>query len=64
MIYVDILQSLKDSDRFYIGLARDLKLRLRKHNAGEVFHTAKFKPWRVKNYIAFDDERKAYTKSG
>jgi predicted GIY-YIG superfamily endonuclease len=69
MIYVYILQSAQDDDRFYVGIAKDLKTRLRQHNAGEVFHTAKFKPWRVKNYIAFDDDKKAhaferYLKSG
>jgi hypothetical protein len=46
-----------------------LKSRLKQHNAGAVFHTAKFKPWRIKNYIAFDDQPKAhaferYLKSG
>jgi predicted GIY-YIG superfamily endonuclease len=69
MIYVYILQSVEESDRHYVGIARDLKSRLKQHNAGEVFHTAKFKPWRIKNYMAFDDEQKAhaferYLKSG
>ena len=69
MIYVYILQSIEDSDRHYAGIAKDLKSRLKQHNAWEVFHTAKFRPWRVKNYIAFDDQSKAhaferYLKSG
>jgi putative endonuclease len=37
-----------------------LEVAVEQHNAGEVFHTAKFKPWRVKNYVAFDDQLKAY----
>jgi len=32
---------------------------LKKHNAGEVPHTAKFEPWRVKTYLAFSDENQA-----
>ena len=60
MIYVYILQSVENDNRFYVGIARDLKSRLKQHNVGAVMHTAKHKPWRVKNYIAFDDEQKAY----
>jgi hypothetical protein len=42
---------------------------LRRHNAGEVRHTAKWKPWRIKTYIALVDEVRAkelerYLKSG
>jgi putative endonuclease len=69
MIYVYILQSLSDSEQFYEGITENLKLRLKQHNAGEVFHTAKYKPWRIKNYFAFDNHQKAhmfekYLKSG
>lgn len=60
MIYVYILQSSSDAERFYIGIAEDLKSRLKKHNAGEVFHTAKFRPWILKNYFAFADRKKDY----
>jgi predicted GIY-YIG superfamily endonuclease len=60
MIYVYILQSLADPEHFYEGITKDLKNRLKEHNAGEVFHTAKYKPWEIKNYIAFQDQAKAY----
>jgi predicted GIY-YIG superfamily endonuclease len=60
MIYVYTLQSVADPERFYEGITEDLKARLTQHNAGEVFHTAKFRPWRIKNYFAFDDHKKAY----
>jgi len=59
MIYVYILQGL-NSDHFYVGITDDLRARLRKHNAGEVSHTAKYAPWRLKTYIAFSDRRKAF----
>jgi hypothetical protein len=32
---------------------------LRRRNAGEVSHTAKFKPWRIKTAIAFTDRDRA-----
>jgi predicted GIY-YIG superfamily endonuclease len=67
--YVYILQSEVNPDRFYVGLTDDLQERLRKHNAGEVVHTMKFKPWVVKTAIAFRDRDRAaqferYLKSG
>ena len=39
------------------------------HNAGRVPHTAKLRPWKVENYIAFKTEERArafeiYLKSG
>jgi hypothetical protein len=33
---------------------------LSQHNSGEVFHTAKFMPWKIKNYFAFEDRAKAF----
>jgi putative endonuclease len=46
--------------RYYVGITDDLKLRLQQHNAGDVFHTAKYKPWRIKIYFAFGEPEKAY----
>jgi predicted GIY-YIG superfamily endonuclease len=60
MMYVYILQSLSNSERFYDGITEDLKERLKQHNAGEVSHTSKYKPWKIKNYFAFEDRKKAY----
>ena len=67
--YVYILQGAIDSDHFYVGLTDDLQERLRQHNAGEVAHTAKFRPWVIKTAIAFRDRERAsaferYLKSG
>jgi putative endonuclease len=57
--YVYILQS-DSSEHFYVGITDDLRARLQKHNAGEVSHTSKFRPWSMKTYIAFSDETQAF----
>ena len=44
MNYVYILQSMSNPERFYDGIAEDLKARLKQHNAGEVLHTSKYRP--------------------
>jgi len=66
--YVYILQS-KAGDRFYVGMTRDVAARLALHNAGKVRHTAKYRPWRLRTYVAFSDDARAsdferYLKSG
>jgi putative endonuclease len=58
-VYVYILQSQTAPDRFYTGLTDDLKLRLQRHNAGEIPHSAKFRPWRIKTAVAFTDRKRA-----
>jgi putative endonuclease len=57
--YVYILQSESDAGRFYTGLTDNLRLRLKKHNNGDVPHTAKFRPWKIKTAIAFADRARA-----
>ncbi len=59
MKYVYILQSLSDEDRFYTGVTDDLRSRIKEHNAGQVLHTKKFRPWRIKTYVGFTDECRA-----
>ena len=67
--YVYILVDTATGTHFYTGCTEDLNARLRKHNAGEVPHTSKFKPWRIQTAIAFASKEKAfaferYLKSG
>jgi predicted GIY-YIG superfamily endonuclease len=57
--YVYILQSESDPSRFYTGRTHDLRARLDRHNSGKVPHTAKWKPWRIKTYIAFSNSTRA-----
>jgi putative endonuclease len=57
--YVYILQSENHPDRFYIGRTADLRKRITLHNAGRIRHTIKWKPWRLKSYIALSDANRA-----
>ena len=54
MFYAYILQSINHPDQLYRGHTSDLKQRLADHNAGRCPHTAKFLPWRIKFYAAFE----------
>jgi len=58
MKYVYILESI-ETEHFYTGITDNLRARLSAHNAGQVPHTSKYKPWRLKTYVAFSDERQA-----
>lgn len=60
MKYVYILQSDANPERFYVGVTANLRGRLNRHNAGEVAHTSKFRPWRISTYLGFSDEAKAF----
>ncbi len=69
MYYAYIIESIARPDQRYVGSSPDLKLRLRQHNAGESFHTAKYRPWKLSFYAAFTSEEMAraferYLKTG
>jgi putative endonuclease len=59
MKYVYVLEN-ETGEHFYVGVTDDLRTRLEAHNSGQVSHTSKYLPWRVKTYIAFSDESSAY----
>ena len=68
-MYVYIIRSRINPSEVYIGLTKDLKERLKQHNAGQTPHTAKFKPWIIETAISFTNPEKAekferYLKSG
>ena len=58
--YVYILIDTATETHHYVGSTQDLSSRLAKHNAGEVPHTSKFKPWKLESYFAFETKEKAY----
>jgi predicted GIY-YIG superfamily endonuclease len=69
MFYVYLIRSIKFPNQKYIGMTEDLKNRLKQHNSGESYHTSKFKPWKLINYIAFSSKNAAidfekYLKTG
>jgi len=57
--YVYILQSEAAAETFYIGFTENLQIRLKTHNIGQVRHTARFRPWRIKTALAFTDRQRA-----
>jgi predicted GIY-YIG superfamily endonuclease len=57
-VYVYILQSEVNPARFYTGRTLDLRVRLRRHNEGHVIHTRKWKPWRIRTYVALSDAQR------
>ena len=57
--YVYILQSEQNSSKHYTGLTDDLEDRLGKHNKGDVVYTSKYRPWRLRVAVAFDDRKHA-----
>ncbi|MDD3182050.1 MAG: GIY-YIG nuclease family protein [Alphaproteobacteria bacterium] len=59
MKYVYILHSVT-GEHFYVGVTDDLRARLKMHNAGNVPHTSKYKPWNLKTYTAFSDTDQAF----
>ena len=57
--YVYTLQSEVAPKAFYVGFTENLRNRLKVHNSGQVPHTAKFRPWRIKTAVAFTDRQRA-----
>ena len=69
MFYVYLLTSEGAPGQRYVGFTEDLDARFKSHNEGASVHTAKYRPWRLVAYCAFEDEAKArqfefYLKSG
>jgi putative endonuclease len=60
MYYVYLLRSISHPDQKYTGITEDLKKRHHDHNNGFSKHTAKFVPWELVTYHAFQDKYKAY----
>lgn len=59
MHYVYGIRSLSDPNQNYIGETGDLKRRISQHNNRESSHTAKFAPWKLEFYLAFDSRDRA-----
>ena len=57
--YVYILISKSNESHHYTGLTKNMEARLKAHNAGQVAHTAKFRPWQIETVVAFRSNKKA-----
>ena len=69
MYYTYILESIPHPGTYYRGSTKDLRQRVKDHNAGKCSHTSQSGPWRVKFYAAFETQQMAldferYLKSG
>ena len=53
MVYFVYILKSTVSDRFYIGQTADLSNRLKEHNAGKVFSTKPFRPWKIHHFEEF-----------
>lgn len=59
MWFVYILRIKSNSTQKYAGCTRDLRQRLKDHNAGKSTHTSKFMPWELAWYCAFPEKFRA-----
>ena len=59
MYFVYILQSLKDKS-YYTGHAKNLNIRLKRHNDGRVKSTKSKRPWKIIYEQRFDTKQEAY----
>jgi predicted GIY-YIG superfamily endonuclease len=59
MQYVYLLRSKSHPKERYVGSTNDLKHRILDRNHGQSPHTAKFIPWELAVYFAFQENEKA-----
>lgn len=52
MFYTYCLQSEKEKEELYFGFTKDLKKRLKEHNAGDNISTKRYMPWKLIYYEA------------
>jgi putative endonuclease len=69
MFYVYVIRSVSDAKRYYIGFTENIDQRIKEHNEGKSFHTAKYGPWQLAINLAVPSKTKAldlehYLKSG
>ncbi|MGC9364216.1 MAG: GIY-YIG nuclease family protein [Fidelibacterota bacterium] len=59
MFYTYIIRSKFDPIQTYIGYSSNLSQRVQYHNSGKCKHTAKYLPWELIFYAAFNTKKKA-----
>jgi len=69
MFYTYIIESIRFPGKRYIGHTGDVDQRLSEHNDGKCNATKRFRPWKLRLYLAFETLEQArefelYLKSG
>ena len=59
LYYVYVLRSESNPARHYTGFTEDPEARLQDHNSGKCPHSSKYRPWKIKNLLAFVNREKA-----
>jgi len=59
MYIVYILTSIKNPNRYYIGITQDLDRRLKDHNNEQSGYAERYAPWQIETYITFKNKKKA-----
>ena len=59
LFFVYVLQSVHEPYHYYVGFTENVQRRLQAHNAGQDPSTARYKPWKIKTYLAFTDKEQA-----
>jgi len=59
MHYVYVLKSIYHPDKYYVGLTKNLKQRLKEHNEGHTIFGNKYRPWEIETYTAFRNKERA-----
>lgn len=59
MYFVYLLKSLNFPNQTYVGYTTNIEERIAVHNSGGSIHTAKYKPWAMHAYFAFEDKHRA-----
>ncbi len=60
MIDVYVIQSL-EFDQLYVGMTKNLEVRLKEHNAGKSKYTKSYRPWKLiykEECLGWEDGRK------
>ncbi len=59
MYFVYILCSIIYPDQTYVGFTKAVDPRVKKHNEGGNVSTARYRPWKLVFYCAFEDKSRA-----
>lgn len=64
-----MLLSIKEPERYYIGITQVLENRLKEHNNSQSGYSKRYAPWKIETFVTFQNKALAeafekYLKSG